>query len=552
MQIRSDILRIYQKLHLWTGICSGILLFICFFAGALTMFKTEIAAWASPPSHVLPQVPVERLDELLAKAQAKHPEISQGFTIHPEDPRYAPLTWSAAGRSRGVQLQTTEWQASLDEHGELISQQITPNKLAELIDQLHRTAGIPGAMGHEQLGVLIMGVVSVLYFLALVSGVIFLLPTLVKTLFALRRNKGANRFWLDTHNLLGITALPFHIVIALTVVVFAFHDQFYDALNQAVYKTPPSFMPASSHSAPAPQGLPNIAHVLQHANQYQAGYQAQSLSFAGLNSPRAMVRIEMYSDSAMMRGPLADFLALDPYDQQLMFSTMAPGSDGIYGRIVAVFFGLHFGSYAGMAGRWLYFILGLSGAMLFYSGNLLWLEKRRKLHKASADTPSSQPAPQPRKVRVMAALTVGCCLGSIVAVSASMLLGKWLYVWLSNVNYAYLWSYYACFAAALAYCFYAGAARGAIHLLRIGSALCIAMPLSSLMATVLPSLGVWAPQTGATWLVDLLAAISAWLLFWLAQKTAQRAQFGAADSIWALPAAQANNQRPLTPTEECN
>ena len=544
MQIRSDILRIYQKLHLWTGICSGILLFICFFAGALTMFKTEIAAWASPPSHVLPQVPVERLDELLAKAQAKHPEISQGFTVHPDDPRSAPLTWSSAGRSRGVQLQTTEWQATLDGSGKLISQQITPNKLAELIDQLHRTAGIPGVIGHDQLGVLVMGVVSVLYFLALVSGVIFLLPTLVKTLFALRRNKGANRFWLDTHNLLGITALPFHIVIALTVVVFAFHDQFYDALNQAVYKTPPSFMPAQSHTAPAPQGLPNIATVLQHANDYQAGYQARSLTFAGLDSPRPMVRIEMYSDSAMMRGPLADFLALNPYNQNVMFSTMTQGSDGVYGRIVAVFFGLHFGSYAGMPGRWLYFILGLSGAMLFYSGNLLWLEKRRKLHKNR-----KEPLPQqPKRVRVMAALTVGCCLGSVVAIAASMLLGKWLYLWLTNVNYAYLWSYYGCFAAALAYCFYVGAARGAILLLRLASLLCIAMPLSSMIASVLPNLGLWAPQTGATWLVDMLAAISAWLLFVLARKTAARAQFGQPDSIWALPASQIANATEIAAT----
>lgn len=94
-----------------------------------------------------------------------------------------------------------------------------------MIDELHRTGGIPGDMGHEQLGAYFMGVAGILYFLALVSGVIFLLPTLVKTLFALRRKKGPNRFWLDSHNLLGITALPFHIIISLTVVVFVFHDQ---------------------------------------------------------------------------------------------------------------------------------------------------------------------------------------------------------------------------------------------------------------------------------------------------------------------------------------
>lgn len=543
MQIRSDILRIYQKVHLWTGITSGILLFVCFFAGALTMFKTELAAWASPPSHVLPQVPVNRLDELLAKAHAQHPEISKGFVIHPDDPRYAPLTWSQVSRDHDVHLDAPQWQASLSPEGELITQQVVPNQLAELIDQLHRTAGIIGNVGHEQLGVLIMGVASMLYFIALVSGVIFLLPTLVKTLFALRRNKGPSRFWLDTHNLLGITALPFHIVIALTVVVFAFHDQFYDALNQTIYKNPPSFMPRSAMQAPTePPPLPVISEVLTTANSFHIDYHARSINFAGLDGPRAMARIEMYSDSALMRGPIADFLALNPYNQQVLFSTMTAGEEGLWGRIVSVFFGLHFGSFAGMAGRWLYFGLGLSGAMLFYSGNLLWLEKRRKLQKSA-----TAPVQQPKRVRIMAALTVGCCLGSVVAIAASMVLGKWLSPVLDNVNYSYLWIYYLCFAAALLYSFVAGAARGVIRLLQLGALLCLAMPLSSLVALCVPSLGLWAPRTPATLMVDIVALVSAAGFAYAAKRTYQRAVNGDADSIWALakPAVAATADNPV-------
>src|SRR3546814_20650180 len=37
------------------------------------------------------------------------------------------------------------------------------------------------------------------------------------------------RMWLDLQNVLGLLSLPFHIIMALTSVVFAFHDQFYDA-----------------------------------------------------------------------------------------------------------------------------------------------------------------------------------------------------------------------------------------------------------------------------------------------------------------------------------
>ena len=37
--------------------------------------------------------------------------------------------------------------------------------------------------------------------------------------------------------------------------------------------------------------------------------------------------------------------------------------------------------------RWVYFVFGLSGAFLFYSGNLLWVEKRRRTRSATKAPP---------------------------------------------------------------------------------------------------------------------------------------------------------------------
>lgn len=525
MQIRSDILRIYQKVHLWTGITAGILLFICFFAGALTMFKPQLSAWASPPSHVLPQIPTAQADRLLQLALAQHPEIAKGFTLHLNDDMYAPLTWYSRGGGRRLNLDTQQWQATLDENGQLLTQQVQPSQLGLLIDLLHRTAGIP----HTRLGISVMGVASVLYFMALISGVIFLLPTLVKTLFALRQKKGPSRFWLDSHNLLGITALPFHIVIAVTVVVFAFHDVFYDALGKFVYDNPPDIMRGAPLAQPLNiSHLPPLSEIIATANQHAPGHEARSLMFIGLDTPRPVARIEMYSEQALMRGPLADFLFMQPYSLATQFSTFSPTEGGTWGRIVATFFGLHFGSFGGMPGRWLYFFMGLSGAMLFYSGNLLWLEKRRQQQKG-AELPQ-----QPRKVRLMAAATVGCCLGSMVAVAITMLAGKWLYPWVANINYGYLWCYYLCFLAAVFYSFWRGAARAAIHLLRLGALACIAIPVTSILATFTPSLGIWAPHTLATLMVDLMALIFAFGFLYSARLTRQRALTGPADSIWAI------------------
>ena len=44
---------------------------------------------------------------------------------------------------------------------------------------------------------------------------------------------------------------------------------------------------------------------------------------------------------------------------------------------------LHFGDFGHLAVKWLYFILGMAGAFLFYSGNLLWVEARRNRRGAT-------------------------------------------------------------------------------------------------------------------------------------------------------------------------
>ena len=69
MKIRSDILRTYQSIHTWTGITTGLVLFIAFFAGSLTMFKPQIEQWATPPSQQLAPISSAQLDNLISSVK---------------------------------------------------------------------------------------------------------------------------------------------------------------------------------------------------------------------------------------------------------------------------------------------------------------------------------------------------------------------------------------------------------------------------------------------------------------------------------------------------
>ena len=523
MKVRGDILRTYQSIHTWTGIIAGLVLFIGFYAGSLSMFEDELSYWATPSSYHLPQVPVEKLDTLIKKTSSIFEKAQQGFTINFND-QLSPLTWTEEGGGRGLKLNHIVNHATLSEQNELITQVNLTNELGDLIDTLHRTAGIVGKIGHEDLGVLILGVAAILYFLALVSGVIFLLPTLAKSFFALRENKGANRFWLDSHNLIGIISLPFHLIISMTVVVFAFHDAFYGGLSLAYGEKALFERPEESSIVYSVDQLPPIADYLEKIEKIADGYHIESMVFSGLTSSRPSLGITVINHQEMMRNYTGDLIFMNPYTYEVNFSSVKINENDAYTPLVTSFFSLHFGGYAGDFGRWIYFIMGLLGAFLFYSGNLIWLEKRRQKQNV-----------QTKPNKFMASLTIGICLGSILAVVNTLLASKWLYLMGMQINNYYLTCYYLTFFVAIIYSFYRGAAKSAIHLLYTISLACLLIPLTSLLLNIVPDLALWEPRALTSFTVEFIALIFAGFFYFGALKTKYRAYHGERNSIWALP-----------------
>ena len=181
--MRTDIIRIYKTLHTWTGILAGLALFIAFYAGAVTMLKAPLTRWAATPASSQ-AVALNTLPSLTDATLAAYPAARKQFTVHlrvTEDVP-APLTWQAPNQ--------VQWAAGLAADGSLQTSSSRPSDVAQFIDVLHMTAGIPGSL---TLSMGLMAAVGVLYGLALVSGLIVVLPTLVKDLLALRLGRNLKR-----------------------------------------------------------------------------------------------------------------------------------------------------------------------------------------------------------------------------------------------------------------------------------------------------------------------------------------------------------------------
>lgn len=528
--MRTDVIKTYQDIHSWVGIVAGLALFIAFYAGAITMFEEPLQRWASAPTELSPPPALDRTPELIDKVLVAHPEARASFKVHlltgPEQP--ARVSWTTGTR----RAPGPTYFASLAPDGALQVTTKEPSPVAQLVDVLHQQVGLP--FDHE-IAMPIMGVIALLYAVAIVSGVICLLPSLIKDLFALRLGKNLKRMWLDLHNVLGLFSLPFHIIMALTAVIFAFHDQFYMAqgavqqIGSPVKAERRGGPPGGGAKAPVPElavvkAVLPPAELVARVERQMPGFTLHGFSYDYNEKEGPHGHIIGSDPRYGVRGPTYGLGEIDTRTGRIIEADYLPGRQDGWAATITSFFALHFGSYGGSTIRWGYFILGLAGAFLFYSGNLLFIESRRKKARRN-----SQPE-QTRANHVLGALTTGVSLGCIIGISLTIAAAKWLP---GDVD-GELWHklvYYGAFLTAVGWAFLRGAARSGYELLIASSAATAAIPLTSLYAMLTDS--AW-NHAGSSWLIDLTAVVGAFAFAVMAAFSLKRARTGIIDSIWAV------------------
>lgn len=517
VKIRTDIIKVYKDVHTWVGIVCGLMLFVAFYAGAVTMFEKPLERWATPPVSLHAPPPLEDAEQLLAAIVAEHPQAARRYSIiiapTPEQP--ARVIWSERGEPP---RETREFGASFATDGGLQIEPLRKAQAAQLVDRMHQFVGLPLPDGIARN---VMGLVALAYAVALLSGLIVLLPTLLQDAFALRLGRNIKRLWLDAHNALGIFSLPFHLVIALTSVVFAFHDPIYETQARALYGGQINW----GEHAPGPTGpapLP-ASKLLARVEAQLPDFQVSSFSFQQDAEGRLEATVTGLNERHGTRARTLMRTHLDPYTGHVDTHDLPGHMDG-WSEAVNAFFALHFGSYGGNAVRWLYVLMGLSGAALFYTGNLLWVESRRRRQRGD------ETVAQTRSSTMLARLTVGVALGSVTGISATLAAAKWLPARVEDLMAWHQAVYYTTFFAAVGWAMRRGAAQGAVELLRTAALVTLLIPVSSL-AGYLGLGGSWLHPR--TWAVDLVALVAVPVLLGIAHRMRQRARAGHVDSVWA-------------------
>ncbi|ASG24392.1 PepSY-associated TM helix domain-containing protein [Nitrospirillum viridazoti] len=397
--------------HTWMGVTLGGLLIVIFFMGSLTVFMPEIDRWMMPATRVaVPQTPVSLdavarpLLEQLTAQRATGGATVRDWLVEMPDARTPVLQLRVRTSAGGAGMMATTTGRRLPPPGTLGA--------SSFFYPLHYCLLLrPGFVGYW-----IVALAAVAMMAGLVSGVI-IHARLFQDFFTFRPRAHPQRLLLDLHNLMGVLALPFHLMITfsgiaiiLPVVFPAGTTLLYGGdMNRFYADAIGNYdRPAVGVAAPL---LP-LDPLVEQARRLWSAEIGKDVAVAqvGVVHPGdagAYVRITRVNDDRVT-------LHNDPlYFDGITGVLLARGLPGPVVGAQRVIAGLHEVRFDHWTLRWLYFLQGLGGSVLIATGLLYWLEKRRARHGG-------------RGWRVVAATACATTTGVVIATLAMLVANRLL------------------------------------------------------------------------------------------------------------------------------
>lgn len=374
-------------IHGWSAVFLGLLLYVVILTGTVSVFAREIGAWSAPlPTPAGTALPERGLDAALKRLAAEVPVAFHEETFffpdtagrirsffHKHDARSGESQLMERGVEFDLDPQTLAVLDRREGWSDHIRDRNLPSALADFFVELHVSLHLP-----DPWGLLLTGVLGLAMLLAAVTG--FLVHRhLIRELFTLRRNREALLVRRDAHVIAGTWNLPFAFVLAFTGSFFSFAGSFgipaiamvafggdQEKLIETVVGTP-----AREDATPAP--FADFDAMLADA-RLRAGSDAGFVSIAHYGRADALVTVSMFALDGKLNGATYTYNgASGAFIQQKPAFGLVPSLGNDLFTLMAP---LHFGNFAGLWSKAVWFALGFAGAYVTLTGMLLWTTRR--------------------------------------------------------------------------------------------------------------------------------------------------------------------------------
>jgi len=370
-------IRLWFLVHKWSSlVCTAFLLMLCV-TGLPLIFHDEID-WLTEeqPEFGMPGVGSSGtaegllpLDEMMQRALANRPGEVPVFMAFDNDQPSMTITTAPRPDSPAADMTIQSFDRSTGQQIGMVAD--SDGGVMHFLLQLHTDMflGLPG--------MLFLAVIGILFTAALISGIVLYAPFMRKLDFGTVRVSRSPRLkWLDYHNLLGIVALAWTLVVGLTGVINALSTPIEDIWQAGELADMTSAYAGREALPPARYG--SLDRAMAQARAVLPGNNPQFIAFPGGSfSSDHHYAVFFQGDTPLTERLLTPALI----DAETGAFTDARPMPWYY-QALSLSRPLHFGDYGGLPLKLLWAALTLFTIVVLGSGLYLWLVKGESSSRA--------------------------------------------------------------------------------------------------------------------------------------------------------------------------
>jgi hypothetical protein len=374
----TRVYNIFFHTHTVSGVAISAVLFIIFFAGALSLYKQEMYQWENPASRGKAAQQIN-YDRLINRLDSVHSGLKYAPEIRVVLPTKAKPMYSiyASVQHAGREGYMTVFYNSIDDKITTLEQGNT-STLGETLYRLHFLDQIPLYLGRY-----IAGFVALFFAFAIITGVLIHWKNIISKFYAFSFKKTKKQFWTNAHTVFGLIGLPFQLMYAITgafyllsvfilapaVILLFNNDQ--DKLVTLLYPTE-AFHAHEKLAASAAHG--SIDEGLAKIRRDYPAYTVSYLEIINLGRKNAVLGAELINKEAFNANGT---VVLDLLSGQYKLD-IKPGSKNYTQSLLNGIATLHFANFGGLLTKALYFVLSIFTCFVIISGVLMWKQARDK------------------------------------------------------------------------------------------------------------------------------------------------------------------------------
>jgi len=254
-----------------------------------------------------------------------------------------------------------------DNEGNLIEKESV--SFTQMLVDLHLYLNLPHSWG-----MILVSALGAVICTLVITGIIAH-KRITKDAFKLRRGGNGQQAQIDLHNRFGLWASPFHLVIGITGTYFGLagiiliviatlnYGGDRDAVVDQIFTPDPVLVPQ--------EGKPAIGKAFAQMETLAPEKSPIFLTVHEVGEPEQFIEIYAKAPNRMIYAEGYRF------DTAGNYIGVAGYENGEWGKqLLWSMYRLHFGDFAGLVSKWLYFVLGVMLTMLCVSGMEIWLSKK--------------------------------------------------------------------------------------------------------------------------------------------------------------------------------